>query len=183
MLMTIPLIVDDVKNTGSFPATRLIYFSIEQEKPAAGWSLGLPNLTIPLYSLNLSGILYQPPHPDEWFDTPDKIERSFLMIESTDAFFVDTNDIWLPNVLFEKTAAPTRGNVYRVPDRLFDIAYAFRLGTISFDELAEQAVEYGHQVQFSQNETKAFNLWGKDQIGQAIEMFPKNSELVLKYEE
>ncbi|MCK5198206.1 MAG: hypothetical protein KAR21_07640 [Spirochaetales bacterium] len=180
---TIPLVVDDVKHIDNFQMTRCIYFSVEQGEPSPGWMIELQNEMLPLYLINISGVIYQPSLLKGIFDSPESIEKTFELIERNSSLYVATNDLWVPNVLFEGRYKPKRGELYRVHNMLFNLLYKFRLDSITIEELLEHSREYIEQISFSELENESFNIWSSNQVKTAHEIFPKNPEFKLDYKE
>jgi len=177
---SIPVMVDDVKEFKNFRMTRCTYFSIECDTPSAEWMMELKDREVPFYLFGLSGIIREPIGTKTAFDSPQAIDELFETIEKTPELFVDINDIWLPNFLFENT--PTeRGTVYRIKERLFLEADRFRDDRISVDRFLKICEELRDHISYSDTETESFKEWASSQIEMAKKVFPKNPDLELKY--
>lgn len=173
--ISIPVVIDDVKNFESFQMTRCTYFSIQCDTPAPNCYLGLGERQIPFLMLGLSGILFQPSLEDQFFDTPEKLEELFQAIEELTDVYVDINDIWLPNFVFT-SVEHTRGSVYRIGIELFEAAYHFRNEVISnrkFSEVCDRLVDTVH---YSPEETEALRQWEDQQIEMAKTHYKENPE-------
>lgn len=175
----VPIVIDDVKRLRTFPMSRCIYFSIECDNPSPGWTLSIRNRKIPFLLNGLSGIITEPIEGG-LFHTPDKLEQLFEHIEkdSNKGVYVDTNDVWLPNSVFDhKNLKP--GSVYRIPFSFFHAAYGFRNQIISQKELLSQCKKLKWKARYSASETKALALWQKKQIDETKERHEKHPELTL----
>ena len=183
---SIPIIIDDVKRYGNFRMTRCTYFTIECDTLSPEWILELGELGIPFYPLGLSGIIWKPIGDKDIFDSIDLIDELFDAIEKNPSLYVDTNEIWLPNFLFRhpsNTTCHKRGSVYRVENDLFRTAYFFtsdRIPERDFLKTCEKNIE---RIRYSEEETKSFSEWEQTQISRAKQTYPKNSNLVLRWEE
>jgi hypothetical protein len=165
--MDIPLIVDDVKHYKGFHMTRLSYFTIESDVPLPEWTLELGDAKIPFLMLGLSGIVVGPIHGDRFTD-PDSIDSLFRAVEEDERFYVDLNDIWLPNGCFTNTS-PERGQVFRTGLSLFSLALAYRETMEDADRFTGQTMDYCKELEYSEPETRAFEAWHQDQIRDAFE--------------
>jgi hypothetical protein len=175
----IPIIIDDVKNFENFQMTRCIYFSIESDFPTSQWVSEYDGKRLPLYLLELSGIIYKPLGRNYYFKSVDLINEVFQTIEASDYLYVDTNDIWIPNKLFSQ---PKRGLVYRVREDLFLKAYKYRVGQMTSEEFWEAFYSEPHKfLSFSKEETIAFQKWADLQINEARELYHKRQDLALKF--
>lgn len=184
---SIPVILDDVKKYRDFEMARCTYFNIECDAPSPGWSMGPAERGIPFYLLGLTGVIWKPFGEKDFFDSVDLIDELFHAIEEDPSLYVDTNEVWLPNILF-KPAALKRGNVFRVRDDLFRAAYSFSADRISkekFLSFCGSLVEGGRPadvVRHSEKETETFRDWEKEQIRIAKDTYPKKPEYALKWE-
>jgi hypothetical protein len=177
--ISIPLLIDDVKNYHNFKMARCTYFSIQCDVPSPNWQLGLGRLVVPFFLVGLSGIIFKPLGNRVIFSSHQLIEDLFNVIEEHPSFFIDTNDIWMPNNIFFNS--PMRGQVYRVDYKLFMEAYLFREEKISKDKFIGLCEEMKGNIRYSEEETVSFKHWGELQIKEAKHLYPKNIELELKY--
>lgn len=178
---SVPVIIDDIKNYDGFQMSRCSYFSIECDAPTTGWSLTLEKRDIPFYLLGISGVIWKPFGKDKIFHNVKLIEETFDAIEKDPSLFVDTNDIWLPNFLFEGKSHE-RKMVYRVSNRVFLEAYEFRQERISEKRFLENCRKFSDDVEFSEQETASFSSWTAKQIEEAKTRFPKDKDLKLEWE-
>ncbi|MHC4214861.1 MAG: hypothetical protein ACYSWP_15980 [Planctomycetota bacterium] len=180
ILISIPVVIDDVKQLGTFQMTRCSYFSIECDTPSPEWFLGIgESLRMPFLMLGLSGIIYQPMDGGEHFDSPEELEKLFGIIEDRDDLYIDVNDIWLPNELFKNDKINhKRGKVYRVGLDLFKTAYRFQKD--SFDQgFIKSLMEFGHELSYCAGETKVLSKWNKDRIKESSDYYREHPELQL----
>lgn len=175
----IPVIIDDVKNYRNFSMTRCTYFTIECDVPSPNWILGLENKSIPFVLIGLSGVVFKPIGDSALFPSAESIEELFNTIETSPSLYIDTNDLWLPNVLFQ--TPQRRGQVYRVGNRLFNEAYLFREEKISEDYFLRRCSHLKPEIRHSEKETLSFENWGKSEIEKAKGLYPKNKNLELRY--
>jgi hypothetical protein len=177
----VPVVVDDAKNYGKFKMTRCTYFTIECDAPSSNWVLELGKKSIPFLLIGLSGLIVRPVRGGRLFESSDSIDELFDTIESHPSLYVDINDLWLPNKLFQ--GLPHRGQVYRVGIKLFHVAYLYREERISEDQFLRQCSELKGNIRFSRKETHSFENWSKFQIQKAKDSFPKSKGLRLEYRE
>jgi hypothetical protein len=175
----VPVVVDDVKRYGKFRMTRCTYFTIECDVPSSNWVLGLEKKSIPFLLIGVSGLIIRPIGGGPLFDSPDSIENLFNTIESHPSLYVDINDFWLPNHLFQEPHR--RGEVYRVGNKLFHVAYLYREERISEGRFLRRCRELRANIRFSKKETRSFGIWSRLQIERARESYPKDKGLELKW--
>jgi hypothetical protein len=177
---TIPIMLDSIKKMEDFDMSRCTYFTIETDVPSPDWRLGTEGLEIPSYLLGVYAIIYKPLGANETFDTAESIDDLFDAIEDRPDLYVDTNDIWLPNDLFEGLPHK-RGHVYRADPELFKQAYAYRQDRISKNQFTEFCRGRKGAVKFSEVETEAFRGWEARQIEAARKHYHEHPERGLKY--
>lgn len=177
----VPVIVDDVKKYKKFDMTRCTYFTIACDGPSPNWTLNLRDRSIPFVVMNFSGILLKPAGGPDIFETADSIEQLFNAIEENPSLYVDTDDIWLPNNLFQTPHG--RGQVYRVKDKLFYEALLYRENKISEESFLRNCRELKAGILYSEKETLSFKKWALLHIEEAKSRYPKNKNLELKWRE
>ena len=175
---SIPVMIDDYKQTDRIKMTRCNYFSIEGDLPSPGWTISLQDRDIPFFLIGLSGIIVKP-LSDERFGSPSSIEELFSAIEDNPSLFVDINEVWLPNFLFDHAAQ--RGALYRIDHRLFSLALQFQNQQITLEKFLGEAREHRAGVELSAEETEAFRGWEANIVGDAKKTYPKNPELALRW--
>ncbi len=179
---TIPITIDSVKDIESYRMTRCTYFSIENSEPVLGWSLKTADVDISFFMMELSGVITSPPGDNRYFDTPDALDHIFDVIEKNDELYVEANDIWLPNVLFESIGKrPGRGDVYRIGFDLFKTAYRLRDEVATDEEFMQiiKQLEVMVELEFSENETSALTDWNHRQIEINRSRYHENPEAML----
>lgn len=177
----VPIIVDDVKIYPNFSMTRCTYFTIESETTAPGWVLTMAGKNIPFFLTGISGVITQPLDDDPLFDSVSQIDDLFDIIEEISTLYIDTNDIWLPNFLFEPP--PRRSEVYRVKSELFAAAHLFRDHKIMEDEFLEICEKQKEAIYLSEKESESFRSWEKNQVNLARDIYPKDKSLELEWRE
>lgn len=181
MDITIPIMIDDVKMYKKFKMTRCTYFSIESDNPLSNWTLTLGENKIPFYLLGLSGIICTPGPEDYYFSTLQKIEKLFDTIEGHHSLYIDINDIWFPNFLFNDNNQ--RGSIYRIPKELFSVGMLYRDDLIAMQKFTSMSKEFNKSVKYSPKETEAFKEWSINQIDKAIELYHGKPELALEWDD
>ncbi len=177
-LQDIPVIIDTIKNEPEFSMTRCAYFVVTADY------------------LTLSGLKSIPPREAPWLDTGlqliltrnlsgkhfshrRQITSLILGIEKHKGYFVDINDIWLPNSLFLNDVYHRRGAVYRVKFNLFKNAFEFSQQRISKEGFEKEALP--SMLIYSSGESAAFEAWNQRNISLAFHNFQSNNELALQY--
>jgi hypothetical protein len=167
--LTVPVAIDSVKSIESFRMTRCTCYVIENSVPNPGWRLDLSGVDVNFFMLGLSGVITSPSGDGGNFDTPEKIDHLYDVIEANDLFFVDVNDIWLPNDLFSRSERqPERGDVFRVSCELFQLAYAISEEVQTHQEFLERlersAIPWN--LNYSKEESAALSEWNQQQINE-----------------
>jgi len=182
----IPITVDSVKNIDTYRMTRCTYFSIENCEPAPGWTLQTDNVEVSFLMMGLSGVILSPLGDDQLFDTADKYDHLFQMIEKKNELYVEMNDIWIPNELFySANKTPERGDVFRVGYDLFKAAYILRDEANSDKDFLQvmEKLDIPLVLDFSENETDGLKLWNEKQIKINQEHYHENSKTNLPKKE
>ncbi len=178
--LDVPVIIDDVKETGEFKMSRCTYFSVASTLLSAGQSFDLREAKVPYLMVGVTGVISQPSDKSRLFDEPQKIAGFFDAVEEKPDFYVDINDIWLPNSVFVGKK-PGRGNVFRIGIELFSVAFRFQNEQITEREFLDFCQKRNMPAEFSPEETEAFSIWGKQQIDDAKEHYRTRKELWLKH--
>ncbi len=173
--ITIPVMIDDIKDIDNIKFTRCTYFSVQCDTPSAGWSLGTSNISLPFIMMGLSGIICRPLEDSVKFTELTQIERLFEFIESQENLYIDINDIWLPNFAFQK-GMQKRGTVWRVDIKIFTEALRFRDNTINFSDLEKMCKSYQKGVVYDDTETFVFQNWIDQQIAEAKRNYHSNQK-------
>ena len=178
---SIPVMVDDRKDVGEFKMTRATYFYIEAVEPSPGIPIDHNNLGIPVLTLEFSGVLHKPTDMEEHFETPEQIEKLFQAVERHESLYIDSDNIWIPNKLFNKP--PERGHIYRVPFDLFIKLYSLCRDDASLDAGISRFIDMKNLIIFSEIETIAFAKWTDGIVNNVSAAYPMNESLRLKWRE
>lgn len=176
----VPVIIDDIKIYLNFQMTRCTYFTVESDSPSPNWFLGLNNQQLPFYLLGLSGIIFKPFGDSDIFESIELINEVFNLVESDTSLYIDTNDIWLPNFLFNEHK---RGQIYRIEKDLFLKALLFRETKIDEEEFLMYCKEFVKKIYYSSKETEVYHEWISQQINEARGIYPKNKNMALGWKE
>ncbi len=181
--ISIPVVIDSVKNLKDFKMCRCTYFSVQSDSPSKDWSIGLPSKKTPLFMVGISSVIYQPSNSSNLFDSPDKYDRLFHFIEDKTEGYVDLNDLWLPNFLFERKYRK-RGNLFRISAGLFTAAHNYRNDVITEEEFKTICQKRGNTAKYSAKETKVFGQWSERHKDEAIKYHKKmRTERLNRYSE
>lgn len=172
----VPVLIETASRSG-FSMTRCHYLSIECDDPRPEWSLELQASLTPFLMLNLVGIVQQPSGAPR-FNTYGLIDGLFRMLEDDASLLINFEDIWLPDFLFHDKVSV--GDVYRVSNQLFTVAYQYRDGRHSQETFEDLCREFHGEIVFSEDETRAFKGWSAEQLSIARNQPPKNPELQLR---
>ena len=171
----VPVLVE-TPSRSAFPMVRCHYLSIECDDPRPDWNLGPPGSGIPFLMLNLVGIVQQPFGAPR-FNTYGLIDGLFEGIETRANLTINFEDIWLPDFLFQPQLSV--GDVYRVGNKLFAVAYQYRDGRHSRDTFENLCKELHREIVLSEDETRAFQGWTAEQFSTAQNRPPKDPKLQL----
>lgn len=178
---SVPVMVDDRKDIGEFLMTRVAYFYVEAVEPSPDIPIDHRNLGISVLPLEFSGVLHKPIDAKEYFETPAQIEELFRTVERHTTLYVDSDNIWVPNKLFDKK--PERGDVYRVPVDVFIKLYALCRDDATLDAGISRFSGKHNLIQFSEIETIVFAKWINGILEDAKAAYPKNDLLKLTWRE
>ena len=173
--LDVPVLIE-TSSRSAFPMVRCHYLSIECDDPRPGWNLGLQGPGIPFLMLNLVGIVQQPFGAPR-FNTNGLIDGLFELIENQATLTINFEDIWLPDLLFQPQ--PSVGDVYRVGNNLFSVAYQYRDGRHSRDTFENLCKELHRDIVLSEDETRAFKGWTAEQFSTAQNRPPKDPNIQL----
>jgi hypothetical protein len=170
--------IDDVK------VVRAMYLIITSETPVPG-GIVQPGteaaLSIPI--LGQMGVIYRPDISSETFATPEQIEALFAALEVTLNYAVELEDIWIPEDWLQHRPTISRGELYRLTFDLFEACYRYREGIMTQIGSLTDLNPEPQEIQFSAEETQAFRDWNQQQIQNAKDIYPKNTDLALKWED
>lgn len=159
-----------------FQMVRCSYMAIECDDPSPGWQISFNNQVAPFLLLELVGIVQQPFGAPR-FNSYNLVDQLFQQVENQAFLLINFADLWLPSFLFSDPAKV--GDVYRVPNELFNEAFRFRDGQSNQQEFEVRCKELPPMT-FSPEETRAFGSWVAEQISGAQNSPPKNPELQLR---
>lgn len=176
-IISIPVVIDDIKQMESFSMARCSYFCIQSETESfMTGTLNLSSARVPVLMMGVTAIIVAPSAESDLFITPQDYSDLFDLIEKDEELYVDTNDIWLPNVLFGDQPQK-RGGVYRVGSDLFMLALQYRNEEISDESFYTQIEEMQGNVRYSPEETTALSGWSEYEINLVRTMVRENTEL------
>lgn len=158
--ITVPLIVDAVRNFDGLEMVRCLYFSIETDLPLPDWHLGLDEFQIPVILVGLSAIIVSDSLTGNVFSSKKKVDDFFRTIEDELGLTVSTNDIWFPKSHMSEN--PTPNSLFRVDLPLFLEAYKKRTTETPWEP--EIAVSDKPLIIFKRKETEAFLNWTRKQV-------------------
>lgn len=182
-LLSIPMWIDDIKKSGGFKMTRLSYFVAEADEPSDDCSVMLGKVNIPVIICGLNIAISQPSRRKRRFESADELDKLFDYIEEECALSIETPDLWLPNGLLKSKHSPKRGDVYRIKQRLFTAALAFRTGRSNQKDFEKWCEKTREKATYSDKETKVFANWSTMQTEQAKAIYEskKLSGRYMKY--
>jgi len=178
---SIPVMVDDRKELGEFEMTRAAYYYVEAVEPLPDIPIDHSNLGISVLALEFSGVIHRPTGTEAYFERADQIEALFRRVERHPALYVDSDNIWIPNKLFDKR--PERGDIFRVPFGLFRRLYALCRDDATLDAGISRFSDAPERILFSETETKAFAQWTRGILESVVAAYPKDEGLKLKWRE
>jgi hypothetical protein len=176
---TVPIMIDDHKNTFEFKMTRVTYFYIEAMEPSENIPLEQTELGMAILPLEFSGVICKPLGAGDYFKTAKQIEALFQTVEQYETLYVDSDNIWVPNDMFNKP--PQRAEVYRVPFDLFARMYTLCRDDASGAAGKQKITSAAGLIKFSKNESFAFLDWTNGIVTEAIAAYPMNKSLALKW--
>ncbi len=150
----LPVLVDKFITDTSERFVRCSYFTVECEEPQPGWAVEYNNKRLPVFLIGLRGIIWKPLGRGKYFNTRLQVQKLFHEIEQNKLLLVELDEILIPTSLFQDTKV-YRGQVYRVRDDLFQIAYKYRTDRISKKEFYRMIDE------FSSSDRKSDNITSK----------------------
>ena len=171
--------IDDRKEIGDFRMTRATYFYVESIEPSTDIPTEIAEIDLPVFSLEFSGIIYKPLKGEEIFTNSEQIEDLYLEVEKHESLYVDSDNIWVPNRLFNRQ--PERGDIFRINHVLFIQLYVLCKDDAHLYVHMENVQASEGEIVFSEIETEAFNAWIASIIEKAKTNYPKNPELKLDW--
>jgi len=165
--MSVPIVIDSVKNFPTFAMTRCSYFAIENTDIGDEWQLQRDNTYLNFFMIGLEGVVISPVGDSQTFDSVERIEELFFEIENYSNLSVEMNHIWVPNAVFGNRVDDLfRGQVFRINEDLFNIFFHFG------DESSTHEILLNHVrreemdlfAEYSPNETSALMEWNNREI-------------------
>jgi hypothetical protein len=187
LMLTVPVVVDNLPRATRLDLARCIYFVITNDGPSSDWYLTFdPPETIPFFMLGLRGIIYRPisADPNAEFTDPRFLERLIDAVEGHEEFSVETEYLWLPTGLLDQvwqaatqgeqgTPGLDRGSVFRVALPFFTQAFQTARDGTTFKDFASLALNQmvgerlSASLRYSPRETKALRQWSETQTRQS----------------
>lgn len=175
---TIPILIDDIKQLQDFNMTRGTFFTIDASGMGDDWVAMLRGQGVPFLILGITNVLHRPDLEYLFFTSTTLIDQLFDRIESVEGLLVESEFIWLPNILFDSqvsshSAGQTpaqlqRGAVWRIGFGLFQTALTFRQEVIPADTYTErcrQLIQSAQiEIEFSPDESDTFRSWSDEQF-------------------
>jgi hypothetical protein len=115
----------------------------------------------------------------EHFEMPDQIEELFQTVERHTTLYVDSDNIWIPNKLFNKK--PERGDIFRVPFGVFVKLYSLCRDDATLDAGIARFKGKHNLILFSEIETISFSKWINGIVEDVKAAYPKNDRLKLAW--
>lgn len=178
---TVPIMIDDRKCISDFQMTRASYFYIEAVEPFEDIPLGETEFARSILTLEFSGVICRPLDESGLFDTAEKIETLFQAVERHGPLYVDSDNIWIPNEMFNRP--PRRSDVFRVPFALFARLYILCRDDASLSSGIQQVSGGSPMIEFSEKESAGFREWTSGIVDESIAVYPKNRKLALTWSE
>lgn len=179
----IPVLLDDVKRLGDFQMSRFLFFTVDPTGTVEDWISMLRVQQIPFLLFGLTAVIHRPDLKSVTFAEPEHVDRLFNRIEENDGLLVESEHLWLPNVLFEDdrgrwkvtsgedSVSAGRGDIWRISYDLFQEALRFRQEVVSRAQFVETCVTLARapepSVTFSRDETIVFREWSASQFAEA----------------
>ena len=176
---TVPIMIDDRKRIPEVQVTRAAYFYVESVEPSENIRLGETDLARSVLPLEFSGVICQPLGGEGLFDSARKIEELFLSVEEHGTLYVDSDNIWIPNEMFDKP--PKRADVYRVPFPLFARLYTLCRDDATLSSGIQDIPGASGLITYSGMESFGFQDWTRGVVEDAKTVYPKNSKLALTW--
>ena len=176
---TVPVMIDDRKNISNFKMTRVTYFYIEAIEPSPDIPLKKTSIGSSILTLEFSGVIYKPLGRSSRFKTAKQIEKLFQGVERHETLYVDSDNIWIPNLLFNKP--PKRADIFRVPFELFARLYTLCKDDATLAAGINQIEDSSGLITLSEEESSAFAEWTTGIVTDAKAAYPKNKNLALTW--
>lgn len=182
--VTVPVLIDARRTIDDVKVVRAVYLIMTSETPVPGGVVQPgAEAALPVPILGQMGVIYQPDTSSETFTTADKIEALFATLEEALNYVVELEDIWIPESWLQHRPDISRRDLYRLTFDLFAACYRYRQGIITEIGSLTDLNPDTQEIRFSPVETQAFRNWNQRQIQDAIEIYPKNADFELEWDE
>jgi|688.fasta_scaffold859976_1 hypothetical protein len=198
MTLSVPVIIDSIKQDETFPFTRCFYYCIDwsyidhnidseydiyREKSllqAASYFLLRPSHMTDLLLFSLSAIITGPSYENNRFDKAEDFKKLVDILDNDDPdFYLNQNAIWLPNLVLNLEKC-VRGSVYRLGRRAFRLAHNFTEGQLDQEEYLANFDALREEVNISESETEAFKQWNEQVLEEIKEKYKSNRQDMLQ---
>ena len=166
--VSVPVIIDSLKEFGEMRLLRCIYFYIETDECIPIDMLNRPKGKTLALLVDGKVVVVSPPGAKETFVEPEDIVSLFDAIEQQGHQSVQNGTVWVPaNELINQSGdnATKKGQVIRMASEAFAICLAYGRNRIDEAELKERWLRLEDAVHLSPDETRAFWEWNRTVIG------------------
>lgn len=165
----IPVFIDSVKDFEEALVLRCTYFFIDFDEAVAAPIAEPQDLERPALIMGGREIIISPSQSHPLFDSPEVIEGFFSEVEKEEYQSVENGVLWIPLAKGTKGFSKIdmkklRGQVFRLPRKLYEKCYLYTLNRISLEEFLKDTVGLNLLEFRSPRETKAFGDWMEKQI-------------------
>ena len=159
----------------------LRYFYIESIEPSSDIPLRKTSLGNSILTLEFSGVIEYKPldMKSSRFKTAKQIEKLFQGVERYETLYVDSDNLWIPDLLFNKP--PKRADVFRVPFDLFARLYTLCKDDATLAAGIYQIEDSSGLITLSEEESSAFSEWTTGIVADAKASYPKDKALALTW--
>jgi hypothetical protein len=165
----IPVFIDSVKDFEEALMMRCTYFFIDFDEATVAPIAEPQDLERPALIMGGREIVMSPSQSDLLFDSSEIIEGFFKAVEKEEYQSIEVGVLWIPlppgtKGFFKKNMKELRGQVFRLPQVLYEKCYMYTLNRISLKEFLADIAGFNLQDFRSPKETKAFGDWMEKQI-------------------
>lgn len=186
---SVPVMVDAVRpvqdraDSETYEMVRGVYFLVDvvDMTPVQVRSTLPGGQPVPALLVGGAAIITGPVSGAEEFRHAQDLAETFDAVER-DETLVEIADVLLPMRWLADVHEVATGGVFRIGERAFRTAYTNQAEGLPVGNLLEFDLQY-LDVVYSEVETAAFRDWQALQVQQAIEQYPKDERLELRWEE
>ena len=165
----IPVFIDSVKDFDEALVLRCTYFFIDIDEATVAPIAEPQDLERPALIMGGREIVMSPSQSDLLFDSSKVIEKFFNDVEKEEYQSIEVGVLWIPLAKDTKGFSKIdmkklRGQVFRLPQKLYEKCYMYTLNRISLEEFLGDIADFNFQDFRSPKETKAFGDWMEKQI-------------------